>query len=334
MRACVSRSREWLQGAALQRPLKSRFQTSVSLGLSPIGADKSRDQAKDTPNLPYVSYENPQNGKAQTPLLIQHGLFGRKENFKHLGKQFHHITRRDVLIPDVRPGTLENSPRTPHKPIGSRYEEMSQDLVHFLTQLGLNKVSVLGYGTGGRVAMYMALIRPDLVGKLIVVSTSPLNTPLMEDRWKRTRDAIFLLSELLQAHGLDPSGTVNTSLDGVELKLDAYQALKEILTDKNERALFLSNIGKVPVQTLLNQSANLGTFPEMTGEVFHGPTLFVTGERDTAWQHDHEVRGIRQLFPNSHFAKIRNAARYPHCEASNEFLATTAAFLQASSQVA
>ena len=40
--------------------------------------------------------------RQQTPLIIQHSLFGRKENCKILGKELHHLTRRRVILPDAR----------------------------------------------------------------------------------------------------------------------------------------------------------------------------------------------------------------------------------------
>merc|ERR1712013_694370 len=87
-----------------------------------------------------------------------------------------------------------------------------------------------------------------------------------------------------------------------EFKLSANKALKEVLTDKSELALFLSNLGKVNVKSLVNCSMD---------RTFEGPTLFISGENEPIWQDDKEVRSIRRLFPNSHFLKLPGAAHWP-----------------------
>ena len=79
---------------------------------------------------------------------------------------------------------------------------------------------------------------------------------------------------------------------GVEFKLEANAALKDILTDPSERALFLSNLGKVNVEALLGSSPDLASFPDMQGQIFEGPALFITGEREPVWGGDSEVLSL------------------------------------------
>jgi len=191
-----------------------------------------------------------------------------------------------------------------------------------------DKTCMLGHATGGRAAMYTALARPKLVDKLVVVSSSPLNTKSSAERWQRNREACFVLAEMLHEQGFLTTEKLNSSIGGVEFKLDADRALKTVLTDANERALFLSNLGKVNAKTLINLPADLESFPPMQGQTFEGPTLFISGDREPAWEDDSEVRSIRQLFPNGHFIKIAGASHWVHTEASNDFLAAAVSFLQ------
>lgn len=176
--------------------------------------------------------------------------------------------------------------------------------------------------------MLTALNRPESVDRLIVVSSSPLNTQDSMDRWLRNREACMVLEEFIRTSDLNTSPGLETCRNAVELKLEANEVLKPILTDNNERALFISNLGTVNVAPLLNSSAELGTFPNMQGHTFTGPTLFITGTRSLVWETDREVRDIKQLFPNSNFVKIPGSSHWPHTEASDDFLAITVAFLQ------
>jgi len=307
----------------------ARLHTDPPLSVCSAGVDLGSEAPVGSNSLAYVSYENPKEGQIQTPLIIQHGLFGRKENFNQLGKQIHHLTRRGVLIPDVR-----NHGARP-RPGALSIKQMSRDLVELTSQLGLNKACMLGHATGGRMAMYTALTMPQLVDRLVVVSSSPLNTQNSLDRWLRYRKACYVLTDLLQnvrSANVENSDTSSSIMDltagGVEFQLTANEALKSVLTDGSERALFLSNLGKVNVDTLLDWSAETDTFPQMDDNIFEGPTLFITGESEPVWEGDREVRSIRNLFPNSHFVKIPGASHWVHTEASNDFLAATVSFLQ------
>jgi len=297
------------------------FHSSSRLCVAPAEANSSNETATSS-SLAYVSYENPEFSQIQTPLIIQHGLFGRKENFSQLGKKFHHLTKRGVLLPDVR----NHGASPPCRALSLR--QMSADLIRLTSQLELEKVCMLGYATGGRVAMLTALNRPELVDRLVVVSSSPLNTQESLDRWLKNREACLVLAQLLQRNGSLDARSMEGGMLGIEFKLEANEALKPILVDSNERALFLSNLGKVNVDFLLNCSDDLGTFPSMQGQTFSAPTLFITGAKAPVWDGDREVRSIRQLFPNSHFVKIPGASHWVHTEASGDFLAATVSFLQ------
>ena len=64
---------------------------------------------------------------------------------------------------------------------------------------------------------------------------------------------------LLPAHSLELAADI-------ELKLDLDTALKSTSMDKTERSLFISNLGKVNMEYLLN-SPDLGRFPSMQDKV-------------------------------------------------------------------
>lgn len=276
----------------------------------------SQEKYSDT-TLSYVSYESPPSStqpRAQTPLIIHHSLFGRKENFLSLGKKFHHLTKRSVIIPDAR--NHGNSPPC----LSPSLKQMSSDLVSLSSQLGIEKTCLLGHATGGRVSMLTALTKPHLVDRLVVVSSSPMNTITSLARWDRYREACYIVNTILASHSLEGEA-------GVEFILEVDSALKGTLEDRSERALFLSNLGKVNTEALLN-NPDMGRFPTLHGNTFNGPTMFITGEKKPSWECDTDVRAIKQLFPNSFFAKIPGAGHWVHTEKKDDFLAAAVTFLQ------
>jgi pimeloyl-ACP methyl ester carboxylesterase len=52
------------------------------------------------------------------------------------------------------------------------YANMAQDTIAFLDAAGLRSVRLIGWSDGGNVALLVALARPDLVGKLVVIGAA------------------------------------------------------------------------------------------------------------------------------------------------------------------
>lgn len=55
------------------------------------------------------------------------------------------------------------------------YEQMANDTAALLSQIGIEEADILGFGMGGGIALEMAMRYPDLVHKLVIVST-PYNS--------------------------------------------------------------------------------------------------------------------------------------------------------------
>ena len=91
---------------------------------------------------------------------------------------------------------------------------MTKDIAHLIKQtkispdsVDLNKFSFMGYQSGGRIGMLLALTQPQLVDKLIVVDTSVLVNEKCRERWTNLRRACFVLldieDQLREAHGYE-----------------------------------------------------------------------------------------------------------------------------------
>jgi pimeloyl-ACP methyl ester carboxylesterase len=68
--------------------------------------------------------------------------------------------------------------------------EMARDLLAFTDMLGLTGIDLLGFSLGGFVAQDVALIRPDLVRRLILAATGPQGGPNMHGWRKDIADAV------------------------------------------------------------------------------------------------------------------------------------------------
>jgi len=291
-----------------------------SRSFSTPSANETKGSVKCDPDtkLSYVSYECIDQSQALKPLIMQHALFGGKENIARIGKTINHLTKRAIIIPDAR--NHGDSPRCTNPSV----KQMSTDLICLQSSLQVPQASMLGFSTGGRVTMMAALFAPKMVDRLVVSSASPLNTQHTLEKWERFQEAVHIVHTLLKSRGISSKSEV---LDvDINLKLDIDDALKSTLKDKVGRALFLSNLGKSKLKYMMN--GDLGRFPNVEEKCFNGHVLFISGERQPSWANDDDIRRIKQIFPNSHFVKIPGAGHWVHLEKMEDFLAAVISFLE------
>ena len=71
--------------------------------------------------------------------------------------------------------------------------------------------------------------------------------------------------------------------------------------------------------------ADIVGFPDVSGQ-FDGETLFLSGAKSDYVLPEYRAR-IRDLFPNSHFAKLPGTGHWLHAEKPREFEAAVRTFL-------
>jgi len=100
---------------------------------------------------------------AGDPLILLHGAltdaseFG--PNIPALAERFH------VYTPERR-----GHGHTPDVPGPISYELMAADTAAFLNELGIGRSHLVGHSDGANVALFVALNRPDLVSRLVLIS--------------------------------------------------------------------------------------------------------------------------------------------------------------------
>ena len=98
------------------------------------------------------------------PLLLLHGGFGLTGMF---GEVLPLLARnRQVIAVD-----LQGHGRTADIDRPLRLELMAEDIAALITHLGLERADIMGYSMGGAVALRTAIQHPEVVRKLVVVST-------------------------------------------------------------------------------------------------------------------------------------------------------------------
>jgi pimeloyl-ACP methyl ester carboxylesterase len=136
------------------------------------------------------------------PLVLLHGGFATIETW---GAQAPALAERyRVYLPERR-----GHGRTADVPGPTGYDVMAQDTIAFMEALGISSAHLVGWSDGGNVGLEVALARPDLVRKLVLIGAAAnfvgYTSALQAMTSKLTPE--FLPSSMRQAYeALSPDG--------------------------------------------------------------------------------------------------------------------------------
>ena len=98
------------------------------------------------------------------PVVLLHGGFGSLEMFGENADRL--ATKNRVMGVD-----LQSHGRSPAAKRAMRFEAMADDIAALIGSLDLEKAAIMGFSLGGAVALRTAIQHPDVVDRLILVST-------------------------------------------------------------------------------------------------------------------------------------------------------------------
>lgn len=101
------------------------------------------------------------------PLVLLHGFTGSSQNWNEVIKEF---SNYKLIVIDI---IGHGQSASPVDPLRYKIEEVVRDLGQILNELNIEKVNLLGYSMGGRLALSFSMIYPTRVTKLILESSSP-----------------------------------------------------------------------------------------------------------------------------------------------------------------
>jgi pimeloyl-ACP methyl ester carboxylesterase len=113
-----------------------------------------------------VDYAYRDAGEGPVPLVLVQHFRANLDNWDPALVDALASTRRVVAFDNA--GVGGSTGTTPHV-----IEQMAHDAIAFLTAFELRQADILGFSIGSFVAQEIALIRPDLVGRLILASSAP-----------------------------------------------------------------------------------------------------------------------------------------------------------------
>jgi 3-oxoadipate enol-lactonase len=206
-------------------------------------------------------------------------------------------------------------------PVGPGSYSNAGDLIDLLEQQGVAKASLVGVSMGGRVALEVAIARPELVDALVLVGAGFPGHDWSAEM--NTADEAEMAA--LKRGDLDAAVEValRTWVDGPRRRPeDVASDVRARVAEMQRRAYEL----QLPVWETAEEEPLVSDLSERVGEV-DAPTLDLVGEEDVRDMHEIAGRLEREL-PNARRASIANAAHVPSMERPREFDQLVLPFLQ------
>ena len=250
-------------------------------------------------------------------LVILHGLFGAKQNWKSLTKAWK-TQQLDAVALDLR-----NHGDSPWFQ-SHDYPSMSDDLHRWMNFHSLKTCSLLGHSMGGKVAMHYALEYPSNVDKLVVVDMAPVNS--VSPGHASLFD--FYCAQMIRIQEAK-----------LKSKTEADHLLQSSIPEPAIRQFLLTNFKKEPGQDHLTCRVNLSVIATHLSEiwkfpfhdsnrVFDKPTLFIGGSRADYIKPEHH-RLIHKFFPKARIEYL-DTGHWVHAEKPKEFLKLVTEFVKKS----
>ncbi len=242
------------------------------------------------------------------PFIILHGFLGMSDNWKTLGTQYAGMGF-EVHMLDMR-----NHGKSFHSE-DFTYEDMANDVKEYCSYHKLENIVLLGHSMGGKAAMLLATLYPDLIDKLLIADIGPKFYPQHHQVILEALNAVDFSTkpsrsdvEDIVSKFIKDNGTRQFLLKSLYWKTSEELAFRFNLNVFNEK---IEEIGK----------------PLPPNSVFSKPTLFLRGANSN-YILDEDFELINTHFPNAEIETISNAGHWLHAENPSEFFDKTIVYLQ------
>jgi pimeloyl-ACP methyl ester carboxylesterase len=252
-------------------------------------------------------------------LLLVHGIAGSCENWREVIEPLsrHHT----VIAPDF-PGHGASEAGAGDYSIGA----LAAGLRDLLLALGHERATVVGHSLGGGVAMQLAYQFPEMIERLVLVSSGGLGPEVSPVLRAAALPGADIFISLTAGAGQKVGSAVGRGLTAIGLRPNADVA--EVargyasLSDADRRAAFLDTLRAV-VSTR-GQRVHAGDRLYLAEAV---PVLIVWGARDSIIPARHGEDAHRAI-PGSRLEVFEDVGHLPQLEAPGRFIAVLERFLR------
>lgn len=254
------------------------------------------------------------------PFIVLHGLYGSSDNWMSVGRRL--SAQHRMILVDLRNHGLSPQSST------HTYQAMASDVKELIDSEGLNNPCLMGHSMGGKVAMLLATLYPNLFRKLIVVDIAPSDYGKPHD----------LNNQLYASHQgvIDALGSIATQ--GLTSRVQADMLLAEHIDDLGVRQFLIKNLlpnTRGGYRWKFNLSALSGALDEVMSNPLNRepaervalPTLFIRGDK-SPYIGNENLKDIDRYFSNFRVDTLAGAGHWPHVAKVEAFLSSVVAFLR------
>ena len=248
-------------------------------------------------------------GTGRPRFAFLHGLFGRGRNWSGvagaLAEQGHASVLFDLPDHGASDWTDEFS-----------YTEMADAVAAEIEErLGsAARLILVGHSMGGKVAMLLALRRPELVDGLVIIDIAPAESAGV-DGFPRLVAAMAAVE-----------------LDRVRVRGDAEAVMAERIAEPDVRQFLLQNLRSRPrwhwqpnLRLLSASLPQIAAWPDPGPVSYPGPVLWLRGERSDYVLPEHEP-AMRRLFPAVELRTVPSAGHWVQADQPQAVIAALLEF--------
>lgn len=225
-------------------------------------------------------------------VVLLHGLFGSSDNLsvirRHLEQNYRVI---NIDLPDHG-----KSPRS----VEFSFNDYAEKVILTLHNLDISNASIVGHSLGGKIAMWIAYLQPQLVERLIILDIAPVP---YEPR-----------------HQSVLKGLKAVPLETLKSRKDADSILSTVIEDAGTRAFLLKSLyedsgswhWRFNLELLARDYNILSDWPLIGQMIYSKETLFIKGEESDYILNDHQTIIVKQ-FPKAK-AKLVQAGHWLHAQ--------------------
>lgn len=253
-------------------------------------------------------------------MIILHGLYGSGDNWLTVARQL--AGNFKIHLPDQR-----NHGNSPHDPELS-YKALVSDIVEYINDNQISSPIIMGHSMGGKTAMWLSVLHPEVISKLIVVDISPVGYAQLTNH-----------SNLVESHLNIVNAMRLVDLSNLKTRAEIDREFANYISQDMVRQFLLKSIDREKDGTYrwkLNVDAISKGLPDiMSGidiEKYKRnvqrdlPVLFIRGEL-SEYIPDKDIEAIKILYPKATIETIFDAGHWVHAEQTEAFMGVLKHFL-------
>uniref|UniRef100_A0A7S4AZL5 AB hydrolase-1 domain-containing protein n=1 Tax=Chrysotila carterae TaxID=13221 RepID=A0A7S4AZL5_CHRCT len=206
------------------------------------------------------------------------------------------------------------------------FDAMAADVLALLDKQGIKQAVLCGHSLGGKVAMALALARPERIERLIVLDIAPVSYDTHDGScWNEIHQVVRAMRSI--------------DLERVRSKTDADAVLARTISDPGLRAFVLTNMlrdqngrfrWRINLPVISQKLDELAGWEAPAAEPYGGNALFVSGGKSQYVRSLH-LPAISELFRRFSVTTLRGAAHWVHADEPESLRLIVLKFLQAPS---